>query len=153
MLPSPTGSAIAYHLRGLGAVCIGASLRNAAVVSRWISARQELGTASVAVMTAGERCSDVSLRPAAEDLWGAGAVIAGLAALGWTSLSPEAELAVAGWEVSRGRAARDALRACASGRELLEGGHGADVEIAAEADLSPEVPLLKDGRFAQAWPL
>lgn len=151
VLPSPNGSTIAHHLGEQGTSCIGASLRNAAAVARWISARWRPGTAKVAVIAAGERCGDGSLRPAVEDLWGAGAVIAGLAASGWVSSSPEAELAVVGYEAVRDRQ-RDALMACASGRELIDGGHRADVEIAAEVDLSTAVPLLEDGRFVQAGP-
>ena len=48
-----------------------------AAVARWLQARG--GT--VAVVAAGERWPDGSLRPAAEDLWGAGAVLAGEDAL------------------------------------------------------------------------
>lgn len=64
-------------------------------------------------------------------------------------MSPEAELAAAGYVAIRGRE-YGALLACASGRELIDAGYRADVEIAAEANFSPAVPLLKDGRFVQA---
>lgn len=124
-------------------------LRNAAAVAGWIEASMEPGTGDVAVIAAGERCRDGTLRPAVEDLWGAGAVIAGLAAAGWTSVSPEAQAAVDGYAAIRGRE-RDALLACASGRELVDRGYRADVEIAAEVNVSAAVPLLLDGYFVAA---
>jgi 2-phosphosulfolactate phosphatase len=40
-----------------------------------------------------------------------------------------------------------ALRACASGRELIDAGYPGDVEIAAELDRSPSVPVLREGAF------
>lgn len=68
---------------------------------------------------------------------------------GWSSLSPEARLARAGYQAVRGCEA-DALRACASGRELTAQGFAIDVAIAAEIDLSNQVPILIDGCFAAA---
>ncbi|PZS36012.1 MAG: 2-phosphosulfolactate phosphatase [Pseudonocardiales bacterium] len=146
VLPSPNGSTIAHQLGSGGAECLGASLRNAAAVAAWIGSHHVTGTASVAVIAAGERWPDGGLRPALEDLWGAGAVIAGLAAAGWTSLSPEAELARVGHAAVRGRELA-ALLSCASGRELTDNGYRADVEIAAEVDRSDVVPILLDQRF------
>ncbi len=99
----------------------------------------------VAVVAAGE-LDGHGLRPAAEDLWGAGAVVAALVTRGRTSLSPEAELAAAAHAVVRGREA-EMLRACASGRELVDGGSPGDVEVAAEVDTSASVPVLVDGCF------
>jgi 2-phosphosulfolactate phosphatase len=103
----------------------------------------------VTVVAAGERWSDGSLRPAIEDLWGAGAVIAHLLDAGWTSLSPEAELARAGYESIRGRE-RISLAASASGRELADEGFPTDVEIAAETNVSNAVPIMVDGCFVHA---
>lgn len=77
VLPSPNGSTIAHLLAGSGATVVAASLRNAAAVAARLAAR--IGPADVvAVVAAGERWPDGSLRPAVEDLWGAGAVLAGL---------------------------------------------------------------------------
>ena len=129
-------------------MCVAACLRNASSVASWIHARQPTA-AVVAVVAAGERWSDGSLRPAVEDLWAAGAVIGQLAAAGWSSLSPEALLARAGYRAVRGRET-DALRACASGRELTEQGFAIDVATAAEIDLSKQVPVLIDGCFVAA---
>ncbi|MDO9496870.1 MAG: 2-phosphosulfolactate phosphatase, partial [Nocardioides sp.] len=84
VLPSPNGSTICAALAGSGAQVVGACPRNRAAVAAWLAPQVAAG-ATVAVVPAGERWPDGSLRPAAEDLWGAGAV---LAALGG-DLSPE----------------------------------------------------------------
>jgi 2-phosphosulfolactate phosphatase len=149
VLPSPNGSTIAHHLASPAQVCLAASLRNAAAVVDWIRTRYVPNAVAVAVTASGERWPAGGLRPAVEDLWGAGAVVHGLAAAGWTAISPEAELARVGYEAVRGRE-RVALLACASGRELVDTGYASDVEIAAEADLGAAVPLLEDGRFMSA---
>ena len=92
VLPSPNGSSISFGLADRGCAVVGACLRNRAAVARWLRARG--GT--VAVVAAGERWPDDSLRPAAEDLWGAGAV---LALLDDDALSPEARLAADAFRV------------------------------------------------------
>jgi 2-phosphosulfolactate phosphatase len=98
----------------------------------------------VAVIPAGERWPDGSLRPAVEDLWGAGAV---LDALGPADLSPEAEAAVAGF---RAAGLPDALAACSSGRELVAGGFAEDVDVASRVDASAVVPVLVGDAFRAA---
>jgi 2-phosphosulfolactate phosphatase len=139
VLPSPNGSAISFGLRDAGVTVVGACLRNARAVGEWL--RQAPGR--VTVVAAGERWPDGSLRPAAEDLWGAGAV---LQALGRDGASPEARLAAAAYaDVSEELG--PALSACASGRELVEGGFDGDVAIAASADVSEVVPVLADEAF------
>ena len=147
VLPSPNGSSIAYWLGTRAAACVGASLRNAAAVVAWIRLQYRPG-ATVAVIAAGERWPGGGLRPAIEDLWGAGAVIRGLSGGGWTALSPEAKLARAGYEDMSGHDRR-ALMSCVSGQELINKGYRADVEIAAEVDLSDAVPLLQGQRFVR----
>jgi 2-phosphosulfolactate phosphatase len=101
----------------------------------------------VAVLAAGERWPDGSLRPAAEDLIGAGAIVAGLDPAG---ASPEAQLAAAAfWSVSESLDAT--LLACASGRELRDRGFAVDVHVAASLDASEAVPVIgDDGGFANA---
>ncbi len=149
VLPSPNGSTIVSQVATRTAACTAACLRNASAVAAWIAARHS-HPAAVAVIAAGERWDDATLRPAVEDLWGAGAVIAGLVAAGWDGLSPEAELARHGYESVRDREL-EALLGCPSGRELTDAGYQADVEIAAEVDASATVPLLVDGHsFIQA---
>ncbi|RYI98936.1 MAG: 2-phosphosulfolactate phosphatase [Actinomycetales bacterium] len=135
VLPSPNGSAISFALAETGVTVVGASLRNASAVARWVHE----GGADVAVVAAGERWPDGSLRPAVEDLWGAGAVIAALADLGATDLSAEARVAERAF---RAAAFPDDLVACTSGQELVDMGFPQDVAIAAEVDGSTVVPVL-----------
>ncbi|EME20886.1 2-phosphosulfolactate phosphatase [Rhodococcus triatomae] len=146
VLPSPNGSTIAYSLAAASGVCVGASLRNASSVAAWIAENHSPGTA-VAVIAAGERWPDGTLRPAVEDLWGAGAVISALRVLRPDlSVSPEAETASAAWHSVSERVGT-ALERCASGRELVAAGFGADVGVAAEVDESRSVPVLDGERF------
>ncbi len=61
--------------------------------------------------------------------------------------SPEARSAAAAYDAVRGRARDGAAGDCASGRELVAAGFGRDVEIAAAADVSPVVPVLRGEAF------
>lgn len=146
VLPSPNGSSIAAALQGDAVTVVAASLRNAAAVADWMLP-QILGGNAV-VVPAGERWPDGSLRPAVEDLWGAGAVIAALVDLGIAAdlLSPEARVAEAAFRAVRPRLATE-LHDCASGRELIAKGYADDVRLAAEVDASTVVPVLSDGAF------
>lgn len=145
VLPSPNGSAISAAAGGTTAVVAGC-LRNRAAVGRRL-AGQGHGTPDrpVAVIAAGERWPDGGLRPALEDLLGAGAVVTALASYGAGPLSPEAEAARACFTAT-GDVAR-AVAACASGLELIRGGFAEDVEIATELDASEVVPALTEGAF------
>jgi len=149
VLPSPNGSTIAFALADSGAQVVGACLRNANAVARWLAPRVA-GGASVVVVPAGERWHDDTLRPAVEDLWGAGAVLAGLVGLNGLSgdgLSPEAATAVAAY---RAADLPYDLARCASGRELVDAGFADDVEIAAQHDVSELVPVLVGESFRSA---
>jgi hypothetical protein len=99
-------------------------LRNRSEVAQFASA---LGR-PIAVVAAGERWPDGSLRPSIEDLLGAGAIISRLEG----SRSPEAEVALAAFERSVDLIQR--LEQCASGRELASRGFLSDVSLAAEVD-------------------
>jgi 2-phosphosulfolactate phosphatase len=96
----------------------------------------------VTVIAAGERWPGGELRPAVEDLWGAGAFIS---ALGSSGLSPEAT-AAAGAFGAMGPPST-ALMGCASGRELVAGGYVDDVVVAAGLDEDDAVPVLRGNRF------
>jgi 2-phosphosulfolactate phosphatase len=115
-------------------------VRNAGAVAAWLRDRP---ASTVAVVAAGERWPDGQLRPAIEDLWGSGAV---LSALGETGASPEAGAAMAAFGAVAGRLG-DALHVCASGRELVEDGFAADVDLAAAYDVSEVVPVLYGDAF------
>jgi 2-phosphosulfolactate phosphatase len=142
VLPSPNGSAISLGLAGAGVTVVGACLRNAVAVGRWLRDRP----GRVSVVAGGERWPDGSLRPAVEDLWGAGAV---LAELGPDGASPEATTASAAFDAVRDGLAQ-ALAACASGRELVSAGFAGDVAIAAAYDVSGVVPMLVGDAFVDA---
>jgi 2-phosphosulfolactate phosphatase len=142
---------------GGGAVVIAGCLRSATAVGRFLhepvlpgerglpGESGALGLLSVAVISAGERWPDGSLRPALEDLLGAGMVIAALVKCGVRMLSPEAEAARACFEGTADIAA--AVAGSVSGRELADTGFGEDVAVAVESGSCPLVPVLADGAF------
>lgn len=139
VLPSPNGATLSVCSGQTPTVCGG--LRNCRAVAAFVS---RLGR-KISVIPAGERWGDGSLRPAVEDWVGAGAIIRCLSG----TRSPEGLAAVAAFEA----AAADLssyLRACASGRQLLEGGWDGDVRMAAEHDCSSAIPLLRDGAYSNA---
>ena len=142
VLPSPNGSSICFALADAGVTVVGACLRNAAAVGAWLHER----TGRILLVAAGERWPDGGLRPAVEDLWGAGAV---LAALGLQDASPEARTAAAAYDAVGGDLAA-ALPACVSGRELVAAGFARDVGIAAAADVSAVVPVLRGEAFVDS---
>ena len=140
VLPSPNGSSIAFAAVNGEVPVVAACLRNAKAAGNYLK-----DFARIAVVPAGERWPDGSLRPAYEDLVGAGAVVDRL--LGCdpgVELSPEAEAAMLAFRSLR------PLESCPSGAELVERGFGEDVRIAAEIDTSAVVPLLVEGRFVSA---
>lgn len=141
VLPSPNGSSIAYAAMSSGAVVAAGCLRNASAVAAW--ARQS--GKRITVIPAGERWPDGSLRPAVEDLVGAGAIIRRLQG----RRSPEACVAVAAFE-SAAEALRERMLLCSSGRELAERGFAVDVELATELDFSETVPVLSGEAFVAA---
>ena len=147
VVPSPNGASISASLAGGDSSVVGACLRNrraaAAFVARRLCADS---TSSVVLVPAGERWPDGSLRPAVEDLWGAGGGVAALEDLGLTSVSEEASAAAAAYRLVEARLG-EALAACSSGRELADGGYAVDVAIAGELDESGSVPRLVDGAF------
>jgi 2-phosphosulfolactate phosphatase len=142
VLPSPNGSAISSGLAATGATVVGGSLRNARAAAVW--AGREAAGRPVAVIAAGERWPDGSLRPAVEDLWGAGAVIDTLA--GGRSISPEAAAARTAYTSVAGSVS-DSLPLTGSGVELAAIGFGGDVAVAAEESVSEAVPVLRGGWF------
>ncbi|WP_347177061.1 2-phosphosulfolactate phosphatase [Parafrankia sp. EAN1pec] len=155
VLPSPNGAALSAAAAGIGMTLVAGCLRNAAAVGSLLADEVAAGR-SVAVIAAGERWPDPSgrahagpLRPAVDDLLGAGAVIARAAdvgALARAQVSPEARAAMAVFR-SAEPDLHDELRESVSGRELLNLGWDDDVASAARLDADPIVPVLRDGAF------
>ncbi len=137
VLPSPNGAALsltAFHaIEGGQTAIFTACLRNAGAVAR---AARQLGS-TFAVIPAGERWPDGSLRPAIEDWIGAGAVLARLPG----RPSPEAAMAIAAFE-SLGGLCSPVIEGSSSGKELIDRGFGEDVALAAELDVSTTAPRL-----------
>ncbi|HEV8377646.1 MAG TPA: 2-phosphosulfolactate phosphatase [Tepidisphaeraceae bacterium] len=139
VLPSPNGSALSLATRDKPTLT--GCLRNCRAVAQYAGGMGK----SIAVIAAGERWADGTLRPAIEDLIGAGAIIESLSG----TRSPEAEVAVAAWKCAAG-GLLDCLRACSSGRELVERGFEEDVLLAGQSDVSASAPLLRDRGYINA---
>jgi 2-phosphosulfolactate phosphatase len=139
VLPSPNGSAISAAAQSTPVLT--GCLRNAGAVAR--RAAQIAGDAGVAVIPAGERWPDGSLRPAIEDLIGAGAILDELG----MPCSPEAEVALQAFRSARPRVA-EVVRGCVSGQELIARGYPDDVELAIQLNVSGAAPLLVEGAYA-----
>lgn len=136
VLPSPNGSTLSL---ATGATpTIAGCLRNAKAVAL---AAMSYGS-KIAVIPAGERWGDHTLRPALEDLMGAGVVLSYLTG----SLSPEAQLAVTAYQSMRQNL--DLLiKQCGSGQELIEQGFERDVDLALQLNVSDGVPTLVKGSY------
>ena len=147
MLPSPNGAAICTAVPP-DVPLLAACLRNISAVGSWLTVRG-YGTPErpVAVLAAGERWPGGSLRPALEDLLGAGALICDQHAQGRGPLSAEAAAAKASYEGTADLA--HAVAVGASGRQLIAMGFAEDVGIATDEDASALVPVRdSDGAFA-----
>jgi 2-phosphosulfolactate phosphatase len=146
-LSSTNGARVACAAVALGSAVLAGSLRNATAVAT--AARAIARSGPVAVVAAGERWPDGSLRPCAEDLLGAGAVLAALDPSGSISgprCSPEAGVARAAFAWERFRI-RDAIADTASARELTALGSADDLRWAGALDVSEVVPEWRDGAF------
>ena len=136
VLPSPNGATLSL-LTGDTPTLAGC-LRNYAAVAR---AAQRYGS-NIAVIPAGERWGDGSLRPAIEDWLGAGAILSQLSG----SLSPMARAAVAAFRSAEADI-EGWLRQAGSGVELIERGFEQDVRLAAAIGGSSTAPVLVEGAF------
>jgi 2-phosphosulfolactate phosphatase len=136
VLPSPNGSRLSLTTGRIATYA--GCLRNA----RAVAAAAARHGPRVAVIPAGERWPDGTLRPAWEDWIGAGAVAAWLPG----TLSAETCAAVAAYRDAQPEL-RARLQGCASGKELADAGFGIDVELAAEENVSACAPLLREGAY------
>jgi 2-phosphosulfolactate phosphatase len=137
VLPSPNGATLS--LATGGTPTLAGCLRNARSVGR---AALSLGQ-DVLVVPAGERWGDGTLRPAIEDLIGAGAIISHMDG---GMLSPEAQIALSAYEMVKDRLYAT-LAESSSGRELIGLGFGKDVELASMLNCSDCAPILRDGAY------
>ena len=153
MLPSPNGSTIALQARELGVPhVLAGSIRNATATAH--AARTLAGCGSIAVIAGGERwgTADGPLRPAVEDLLGAGAVLAALDPSGAVSgvrCSAEAAAARAAFGAAR-PLLYQTLCDSASGRELIARGWEDDVATSAAYDVSAIACALHGPEFRTA---
>ncbi|TQM80625.1 2-phosphosulfolactate phosphatase [Saccharothrix saharensis] len=145
-LASANGATLCSVAASTGAVVLAGCLRNARAVAA--AARELAAGGPIGVVPAGERwgvtiTADADagpLRPAVEDLLGAGAVMSSL--LGYGSASVEAAVAA---EMYAWASVEDILHGCVSGRELIAEGHAGDVALASQVNVSTAVPRLTDG--------
>jgi 2-phosphosulfolactate phosphatase len=136
VLPSPNGAMLSSLSKDRPTLC--ACLRNFSAVAAYISERG----GPVAVLAAGEQWDDGSLRPAIEDLLGAGALLSKLPG----AKSPEAQIAAQAFLGCFGQL-HGVINSSSSGRELTARGRGQDVDLAVQADISSAVPLLAAGAY------
>ncbi|MBD2168937.1 2-phosphosulfolactate phosphatase [Calothrix membranacea FACHB-236] len=136
VIPSPNGSTLTL-LTGKTPTIAGC-LRNPEAVAKFAG---KYGT-KIAVIPAGERWEDGTMRPAFEDLIGAGAILSFLDG----SLSPEAETAVSTFHAFKNDLL-EYLKKCSSGKELIAKGYELDVDLAADFNVSECVPLLIENAY------
>lgn len=136
VLPSPNGATLTLATGDTPTLC--GCLRNARAVAH---AATRIGK-RIAIIPAGERWSDGTLRPAVEDWLGAGAILNELAG----KLSPEARAARASFR-ELNTEFKTTLEQCSSGKELIAQGFARDVELAAEWNVSNVAPYFRNGAY------
>lgn len=139
VLPSPNGSRLTLSTGNTLTVC--GSLRNAKAVAAYA---MKAGS-KIAVIPAGEQWPDNTLRPAFEDLVGAGAIISYLSG----SLSPESKAALAVFKNSANNLGEE-IKKCSSGKELIERGFERDIYLACDLNVSVNVPILKENAYVKS---
>lgn len=146
-LPSPNGATLCTAADRHDAVVLAGCLRNATAVA---AAARVVG-GPIGLVPAGERWPDDTLRVAAEDALGVGAIAAALqqshpaAVRDGFALSPEAQLAAAQFVAASRNGLLGVLTGLASGRELIADGYSEDVRLASDLDVSEAVPRLVGG--------
>lgn len=151
VLGGPNGATCARYGREAPTLLLG-SLVNApaagSVLQEMLAGDPTLG---VTILACGERwrspSEDGTLRVALEDMLGAGAVLAHLAA----EKSPEARLCESAFLGARDHLA-ELLWECGSGRELRQAGFSEDVRCAARLGASDVVPVLRGDSFVPREP-
>lgn len=137
VLPSPNGSTLS--LMTGNTPTLAGCLRNCRAVAQ---AAMSYGH-RIAVIPAGEKWHDGSLRPAVEDWIGAGAILSHLKGHG----SPESASAISAYHHAVPNL-NLLLRQCSSGKELISKGFQSDVDLSAELNVSEGVPKLHDQAYS-----
>jgi 2-phosphosulfolactate phosphatase len=136
VLPSPNGATLSLQTGKI--LTLAGCLRNCQAIADFA---QSYGT-KIAVIPAGEKWEDGSLRPCLEDAIGAGAIFSYMRG----KFSPEAKAAVATFQMFRADLATT-LNQCSSGKELISRGFSGDLELAAELNASDCVPIYRDRAY------
>ncbi|HEY0069370.1 MAG TPA: 2-phosphosulfolactate phosphatase [Chloroflexia bacterium] len=140
VLPSPNGATLTLTTGDVPTFA--GCLRNARAVAE---AARKVGR-RISVIPAGERWPGDTLRPAIEDIIGAGAIISHLMHELGGYPSPEAEAAEAVyahfWDQLYA-----CIETCGSGRELVNRGFADDIGLAADLNASECAPRLVDGAY------
>ncbi|MDO8802261.1 2-phosphosulfolactate phosphatase [Phenylobacterium sp.] len=138
LLPSPNGSRLSLACGDIPVLA--GCLRNARTVAA--KARDLAGHGDIGLIPAGERWPGDTLRPAIEDLIGAGAIIDALDG----AMTAEARVARDAWR-SAAPNLEAVIRDSLSGRELIERGFAIDVDLALQSEASAVAPMLRDGAY------
>lgn len=143
VLPSPNGATCALLAAQAGSTVLASCLRNAEAVGHALVGHD----GPITVVACGERWPDATLRPALEDLLGAGAVLSKLGG----RPSGDALSAIAAWLDAEHRV-DETIRSCSSGVELERKGASRDVAYCSQVNVSGVVPVLVSGAFRSASP-
>lgn len=136
VLPSPNGATLTLATGTIPTLA--GCLRNARAVAK---AAKKFGE-RIAVIPAGERWQDGSIRFVLEDWIGAGAILNELEG----AFSPEASAAQQTFRALKSEP--DILARCSSGKELIGKGFPRDVELASAYNVSETVPIFRQGAYA-----
>jgi 2-phosphosulfolactate phosphatase len=139
VIPSPNGSHLSFSAGA--SLTIAGCLRNCRAVAEYGMTRGK----NIAIIPAGERWEDGTLRPCFEDWVGAGAIISHLGG----TLSPEAKAAMAVFNDASSNLL-ERLRSCSSGKEKISRAEERDLVLASELNASDCVPVLVDGAYRRA---
>ena len=136
VLPTSNGATLSC-LAG-NTIILAGCLRNARAVAK---KAMELGK-TIAVIPAGARWPDRSIRFAIEDFIGAGAILSYLKG----SVSPEAQNAIAAYNNIKHNVC-EFIKKCSSGKKLIKNGFPKDIKCACQVNVSTTVPRLIDGVY------
>lgn len=136
VLPSRNGSALSLLTGNTFTTC--GCLRNAKSVAEYA---MTIGN-KISIIAGGERWKDNTLRPAFEDLLGAGAIINYL----YGELSPESKTGLSIFLATKNNL-KEELQKCISGKELIAANFESDVELASDFNVSSCVPGMVNGAY------